>query len=432
MIITRSKNENAAAPQCNETDGLESKKTFFTVTRNADNGYYYLTPEKCAALKRFQYRGGDNSLLYRYILSPFAQYLVDNFTPRWLAPNVITLSGLCLMLTSYSFMWQYIPHLDEGLTDPDAVPRWIFLFNCFAMLAYQSLDNMDGKQARRTGSSSPLGLLFDHGCDALVTLPGSINCACLWGVSFRNDPAIAWLTIVCPAMSFFMGTWEQYVTGEMYLPIINGPSEGLIAGAAFSLVSYLWGPEFWHSATAYDTWIAPAITSITTVEYESGRVRNCDIAYYIFLAWLVEESTTRIFGLARKYGPRAMLSLIPFALLSCASMTIYFLDSSFVLRNTRTCLHIFTAIFVEMTFSLQLNHMTDSEFRPFRYAMIPLGLIVLQLACKGGGSPDEFLLAYAAVLWIFLLRKISLVICDICDLLQIQCFRISYVLCRDA
>ena len=28
------------------------------------------------------------------------------------------------------------------------------------------LDEMDGKQARRTGNSSPLGLLFDHGCDA--------------------------------------------------------------------------------------------------------------------------------------------------------------------------------------------------------------------------------------------------------------------------
>ncbi len=29
------------------------------------------------------------------------------------------------------------------------------------------MDAIDGKQARRTGSSSPLGELFDHGCDAL-------------------------------------------------------------------------------------------------------------------------------------------------------------------------------------------------------------------------------------------------------------------------
>jgi ethanolaminephosphotransferase len=29
-------------------------------------------------------------------------------------------------------------------------------------------DEMDGKQARRTGNSSPLGMLFDHGCDAFT------------------------------------------------------------------------------------------------------------------------------------------------------------------------------------------------------------------------------------------------------------------------
>lgn len=29
------------------------------------------------------------------------------------------------------------------------------------------MDAIDGKQARRTGTSSPLGELFDHGCDAI-------------------------------------------------------------------------------------------------------------------------------------------------------------------------------------------------------------------------------------------------------------------------
>jgi hypothetical protein len=38
----------------------------------------------------------------------------------------------------------------------------------FAVFLYVNLDCMDGKQARRTKSSSPLGQLFDHGCDALA------------------------------------------------------------------------------------------------------------------------------------------------------------------------------------------------------------------------------------------------------------------------
>ena len=35
------------------------------------------------------------------------------------------------------------------------------------MFLYQTLDAIDGKQARRTGSSNALGELFDHGCDSL-------------------------------------------------------------------------------------------------------------------------------------------------------------------------------------------------------------------------------------------------------------------------
>ena len=35
------------------------------------------------------------------------------------------------------------------------------------LFIYQSLDAIDGKQARRTNTSTPLGELFDHGCDSV-------------------------------------------------------------------------------------------------------------------------------------------------------------------------------------------------------------------------------------------------------------------------
>lgn len=45
---------------------------------------------------------------------------------------------------------------------------------------YSTLDNVDGKQARRTQSSSPLGELFDHGCDALnCTIGGLVQVAAM-------------------------------------------------------------------------------------------------------------------------------------------------------------------------------------------------------------------------------------------------------------
>ncbi len=45
-------------------------------------------------------------------------------------------------------------------------PGWAFLLAAVGLFVYQGLDAIDGKQARRTGSASPLGELFDHGCDS--------------------------------------------------------------------------------------------------------------------------------------------------------------------------------------------------------------------------------------------------------------------------
>lgn len=39
-----------------------------------------------------------------------------------------------------------------------------------AYFLYIICDNTDGKQARRTGSSSPLGMLIDHGMDSITAV----------------------------------------------------------------------------------------------------------------------------------------------------------------------------------------------------------------------------------------------------------------------
>lgn len=36
-------------------------------------------------------------------------------------------------------------------------PAWVYVLTALSVVAYVNLDCMDGKQARRTGSSSPLG-----------------------------------------------------------------------------------------------------------------------------------------------------------------------------------------------------------------------------------------------------------------------------------
>merc|ERR1719410_2699499 len=113
------------------------------------------------------------------------------------------------------------------------------------MLIYQTLDNMDGKQARRVGCSSALGLLFVHGCDAFNSMLGSANWLCAMGVK----PSELWqcaVILFCPMAAFYLATWEEYHTHKLILPIINGPSEGLIGGAALSISSFMYGVTLWH------------------------------------------------------------------------------------------------------------------------------------------------------------------------------------------
>lgn len=92
-------------------------------------------------------------------------------------------------------------------------------------MRWQTLDALDGKQARRTGSSSPLGQLFDHGvrarcvrgagrgprglragCDAIATVLSSI----MLSVCLRLGSS--WLSVILLLglmLPFFFANWEE-------------------------------------------------------------------------------------------------------------------------------------------------------------------------------------------------------------------------------
>jgi hypothetical protein len=93
------------------------------------------------------------------------------------SPNLITLAGFGFII----FDCLLLAILNTNLGPPGA-PNWVYTFCGISMFIYQSFDAIDGKQARRTGTSSPLGELFDHGCDALNTTLGSICAASALGL----------------------------------------------------------------------------------------------------------------------------------------------------------------------------------------------------------------------------------------------------------
>jgi ethanolaminephosphotransferase len=72
------------------------------------------------------------------------------------------------------FLCNFIPHiLIVALYGPDMsgyIPPWFSYMLGIAFFAYMVCDNSDGKQARRTGTSSPLGMLLDHGMDSVTAV----------------------------------------------------------------------------------------------------------------------------------------------------------------------------------------------------------------------------------------------------------------------
>ncbi len=62
--------------------------------------FTYIPPARRPLLHAYKYSGTDQSLVSKYILGPYWNWLVSLF-PTSIAPNTITLSGLALVLLNF-------------------------------------------------------------------------------------------------------------------------------------------------------------------------------------------------------------------------------------------------------------------------------------------------------------------------------------------
>ncbi|RLN88002.1 hypothetical protein BBJ28_00003875 [Nothophytophthora sp. Chile5] len=285
MVLTRSASAAAAAaaPASGPTGASSSDPK--------PASYRYVTEEGVKHILAYRYSGSDASLLYNYAISPLAQKLVDCVLSPQLAPNAITIGGLSLVILSHICMLWYAPNMEEE------APRWVYANAGLSLLFYQILDVADGKQARKTGNSSPLGLLFDHGCDALNV----VISACTFASTIMLGPTYwSLLLFLAPAMVFFMATWEEYYTGTLALPMVNGPNEGLFIMYSCYLGTAIAGPTFWTQPNV----LIPGL-------------QNNHVFALITATSALGQSVVAIRSLERKAkdGAAALLGLTPFVAL---------------------------------------------------------------------------------------------------------------------
>jgi ethanolaminephosphotransferase len=111
----------------------------------------------------------------------------------------------------------------------------------------KTLDAIDGKQARRTGASSPLGQLFDHGCDAVCT---ALSCVYMASVLRTGTTHLTILLTVTHLMTFFSANWEESQTGIMRFGAI-GVTEAQDICIGVQLAAGIWGSELWATPVTH-------------------------------------------------------------------------------------------------------------------------------------------------------------------------------------
>ena len=310
----------------------------------------YIPKERFSSIRSYKYKSSDSSISYKYFMSPLCDYLV-NFFPTWLAPNVITISGFFLNLL-YFLITGYYTKFKGGF-----IPPWACFFSAFCYLLYMILDNIDGKQARRTKSSSPLGLLFDHGTDACTTFFITCGLGAILALETIYQYILLWIMIIVP---FYLNNWEEYVTGVMSLPIINGINEGTFIIVFLECLTGCIGQDYLNKKE-YIIFGKHILfnTFISSLACGAGIFFGI---ISIFKVRQLESKEKRI---------NALMDVFPFIYFLAGFFCIIYLTDSKISENYPQLLLVsFGFQFAKMLGLLQLSHLMGIRYNPYNLVFI--------------------------------------------------------------
>ena len=131
----------------------------------------------------------DDTLARILILNRFWAFAVRAFVPEWIAPNLLTFVGFLHALAAYALLLAHSPALDGS------APPWVYVACAACLFVYQTMDGMDGKQARRVGAGARWAQVVDHGADAIAS--------CVYGVFLVDVFGIGWEFAYAPSL----GRW---------------------------------------------------------------------------------------------------------------------------------------------------------------------------------------------------------------------------------
>ncbi|XP_077289829.1 choline/ethanolaminephosphotransferase 1 bbc isoform X2 [Arctopsyche grandis] len=384
-------------------------------------------------------------------LQPWWCWLVARL-PLWLAPNLITCLGLAVnVFTTLLLVW-YTPDAKSE------APRWTYALCGLGLFIYQSLDAIDGKQARRTGTSSPLGELFDHGCDSISTVFVALS-ACA-AVQLGQYPTWMFFQCFCAMTLFYCAHWQTYVSGTLKFGKVD-VTEAQFAIIAIQMVSAIFGSNIWLTSLTKSIELryllglmtvicsSYSLFSIFSVILRGGVGKNGSTVAIPVLQIPMTYSVCLVFftgylqvfiGFCQSFreggigkngstvaGTSVLSPVIPFSMVIVPAFIIYQKSESLVYEN-HPCLYIiaFGMVAAKVTNRLVVSHMTKSEMEYFDWSL--MGPAMLFLNQYFNNAIPEYYVLWMCLIWVAVdLIRYSCQIClEICEYLKIKLFHIPY------
>ncbi|XP_048268334.1 choline/ethanolaminephosphotransferase 1 isoform X2 [Bombus pascuorum] len=409
-----------------------------------------LSPGQLKRLSEHKYSCTTNSLLDGF-LQPWWDWLVSK-VPLWLAPNLITIVGLIVNIATTLILVYYSP---DAKTE---APRWACFLCALGLFIYQSLDAIDGKQARRTGTSTPLGELFDHGCDSISTVFIALS-ACI-AVQLGYYPTWMFFQCFCAMTLFYCAHWQTYVSGSLRFGKVD-VTEAQFTIIMIHLISAIFGPQIWMIEIPYiDGFMFKYLIGVMTVicamanlyfifsviftggvgkngstvalPYTGTEVKVFPLWAAVGIAILLAQSSISVIlagGVGKNgstvAGTSVLSPIIPFSFVVVPAFIIYRKSAEHVYEN-HPALYIlaFGMVAAKVTNRLVVAHMTKNEMEYLDSSLI--GPAMLFLNQYFNFFIKEYYVLWLCFIWVTLdlLRYNTQICLEICDYMKIKLFRI--------
>uniref|UniRef100_A0A8B9UGX5 Selenoprotein I n=1 Tax=Anas zonorhyncha TaxID=75864 RepID=A0A8B9UGX5_9AVES len=273
---------------------------------------------------------------------------------------------------------------DSEAPDHQHVPNGVWVIVGLLNFIAYTLDGVDGKQARRTNSSTPLGELFDHGLDSWACVYFVVTVYSTFGRGSTGVSVfVLYLLLWVVLFSFILSHWEKYNTGILFLPWGYDISQVTIS--IVYIVTAIVGVEAWY---------APFLFNFLYRDLFTTMIIACALTVTLPMSLYNFYKAYKNNTLKHHSVYEIMLPLVSPVLLFVLCTTWIFVSPMDILEvHPRLFYFMVGTAFANISCQLIVCQMSSTRCQPLNWMLLPIAL-VLSVVVSGFAPNSETLLLY--------------------------------------